>query len=235
MAARVSRDDGFAVMDVSVDIVNDPKIRKLYRHSPDHAGVGFLAYVAVMGESWKAGHRVTIEDAWPAVLPFDPAVVDALVRVKLIDAKGFVSMKAWKSWFTPAESRREAARERWRRANEKRTNPSTIDSAVTADDTASSPRGSSDVTGANHSVPFRSVDSVPVDTKKNSPPPAKLGRRTNGTNPRSLGTNPRSKGTSTRQVRADRKRGPTALASVLQEAARREPVERDDDVEAWTK
>lgn len=239
----MSRDDGFAVMDVSVDIVNDPKIRKLYRHSPEHAGAGFAAYIATMGESWKAGHRVTVEDAWPAFLPFDPAAVAAMIHVGLLDAKGLVSSKAWRSWFTPAQSRREAVRERWRRANEKRLHPSTNDSAATTTETAPSPRGSRADTGANHSVPFRS-DSVPLDTRDSPPPPAERGRRKSATNPRSTasaprqrGANPRANGTSTRQVRADRKRGPTALASVLQEAARRKPVKRDDDadVEAWTK
>lgn len=229
----MSRDDGFAVMDVSVDIVNDPKIRKLYRVAPDHAGSAVVAYVATLGESWKAGQRVSVEDAWPAFLPFDAAAVEALKHVRLLESKGFVMFKAWKSWFTPAQTRREAIRERWRRANEKRAQSSTNDHADTAshnggdsDATASSPRGNRAATAANHSVPYRSdpsrTDSVPSETRDSPPPPAERGRRANGTNPRANGTsprkraaNPRANGTSTRQKRADQKRGPTELHRVL--------------------
>lgn len=55
-----------------------------------------------------------------------------------------------------------------------------------------------------------------------SPPPAKLGNRANGTNPRSLGTNPRANGTSPRQQRAAEKRGgmPDSVAAILARAAK---------------
>lgn len=234
----MSRDDGFAVMDVSVDIVNDPKIRKLYRVAPEHASAGVVAYVATMGESWKAGERVTVEDAWPAFLPFAIPAVEAMKQVGLLDAKGFVSTKAWRGWFDPAKTRRDAVRDRWRRANEKRLHSSTNDSADTArhnDDTASLPRGSRDDTGANHSVPFR-TDTVPLDSREIPPPPAERGRRKAKTNPRSNGTaprqkraNPRANGTSIRQERADQKRGPTALADVLRRASHTEAGDVDDD------
>lgn len=51
-----------------------------------------------------------------------------------------------------------------------------------------------------------------------SPPPPKVGLRTNGTNPRALGTNPRMNGASPRQ----RKRGgiPDSVASILARAAK---------------
>lgn len=223
-------------MDVSVDIVNDTKIRKLYRHAPEHAGAGVVAYIATMGESWKAGHRVTVEDAWPAYLPFDQVAVDAMIHVALLDSKGLVSAKAWRSWFTPAQTRREAVRERWRRANEKRAHSSTNDNAASTDDSAQSPRGSSADTAANHSVPFRSVDSDPLETREIPPPPTSGGRRSNGTNPRVTGTsprkraaNPRATKTSIRDVRADQKRGPTKLAESLREAiARQTPI--DDEL-----
>lgn len=116
----MSRDDGFAVMDVSTDIVNDPKVRKLWRHAPDHASAAFTAYVATIAESWKAGRRVSIDDAWPAFLPFDQAAVEALAHVRLLDRTGRVTTKAWAGWFESAHARRAASRERYRRANEKR-------------------------------------------------------------------------------------------------------------------
>lgn len=243
----MSREDGFPVMDVSVDIVNDPKIRKLYRISPEHAGAGFLAYMATLGESWKAGRRIPVEDAWPAVLPFDGVAVEAMIHVGLLDAKGLVSMNAWRGWFAPAQMRREAVRERWRRANAKRADSSTNDSGghdtvsarlprgIRADTAASPPRGSRADTAANHSVPFR-TDSDPKETREIPPPPAERGRRSKGTNPRAAGaaprergTNPRATGTSTRQVRADRKRGATKLGDVLRRAA----AQQAEDEGSW--
>lgn len=238
----MSRDDGFAVMDVSVDIVNDPKIRKLYRHAPEHAGAGFIAYIATMGESWKAGRRVTVEDAWPAFLPFDEAAVAALEHVDLIDSKGLVTTKAWRGWFTPAQTRRDAVRDRWRRHNAKRADSSTNDPGGSSAETASQPRGNGAVTATNHSVPYRTdpsrPDSDPLETGDSPPPPAKRGRRKNATNPRANGAaprangaNPRANGTSTRQVRADQKRGPTQLGQVLRTAAERE--QPDDVTPRW--
>jgi hypothetical protein len=134
----VSRDDGFAVMDVSTDIVNDPKIRKLWRHAPDHAAAGFTAYVATLAESWKAGRRVTIDDAWPAFLTFDQAAVEALVHVGLLDSRGRVTAKAWGGWFESARKRRDQSRDRWARYNAKR------DAEATA-----VPRGSDGVTATS--------------------------------------------------------------------------------------
>lgn len=53
-----------------------------------------------------------------------------------------------------------------------------------------------------------------------TPPPAKLGQRKNGTNPRALGTNARATGTSPRQQKAAEKRGGLdSLATILAKAA----------------
>lgn len=55
-----------------------------------------------------------------------------------------------------------------------------------------------------------------------SPPPAKLGRRQEGTNPRALGTSPRQTGQSPRQVKAAEKRGGfEALSAIVAGVARR--------------
>jgi hypothetical protein len=59
----MSRDEGFAVMDVSTSITDDPKVRKLWRHAPDHAAAAFTAYVATMAESWRSGKRATVDDS----------------------------------------------------------------------------------------------------------------------------------------------------------------------------
>jgi hypothetical protein len=158
----MSRDEGFAVMDVSTSIVDDPKFRKLYRHAPDHAGSAFAAYIATVAESWKAGRRVNVDDAWPSFLPFDKASVEALIHVGLLDAKGLVPSKAWRSWFGPAYERRANSRERWRRANERRHADAAQSNGSNLDGTTGIPRGNSADTTAIPSVP--SVrPSVPPD------------------------------------------------------------------------
>ena len=145
-----SRDDGFAIMDVSTSICDDPKFRRLARENPELVAPAFTAYVATMAESWRVGRRVPVEDAWPGFLVFDQAVCDALRRVALVDQRGLVSSKAWRGWFAPARERRAKSRERWARYNAKRDA-----------DTTPPPRGS-DVGTATSVRSFRpSVPSEP--------------------------------------------------------------------------
>lgn len=232
----MSRDDGFTVMDVSTGYVDDPKWRKLVRHAPDQLGPAFIAYTATMAESWRAGRRVTIDDSWPALIPYSKAAVDALRHVGLLDSGGHVQVRAWRGWFGPAKERRDAFRDRWARANEKRRAAA-----------ASLPRGDSAATD-ELPTPFRSDPSVPsdpsVDSREIPPPPAERGRRSNGTNPRATGTSPRkkaanlrAKGTSTRQERIAQKRGPSKLGDALRESLTRqaasEPVDETDDLPAF--
>ena len=225
----MSRDDGFAVMDVSTGYVDDAKWRKLVRHAPDDLGPAFIAYTATMAESWRAGRRVTIDDAWPALIPYSKPAIDALRHVGLLDSHGLVQSRAWRGWFGVAKGRRDTSRERWARANEKRR-----------DDAALLPRGSHAATAAP--VPLLpSVPPVPsVGNQEIPPPPTSGGRRktktnprVNGTAPRDQATNPRSKGTSTRQVRADQKRGPTKLGAVLRKAAATDASEMTGEGPSW--
>lgn len=137
----MSRDDGFPVMDVSTSIVHDPKFRLLHRDNPEHVPAAFLAYVAMLGESWKAGRRVSVNEAWPTLIPFDAEVVASMIRVRLIDRTGLPPRRAWDGWYGPARERREQSRERWRRANENRR----VGPQGDSDDTARLPRGTRDV------------------------------------------------------------------------------------------
>lgn len=142
-------------MDVSTDILNDPKFRKLARHAPDRIGPAFIGYIATLSESWKSARRVAIDEAWPVFLAFDPVAVDALIHVGLLDGRGMVPAKSWRSWFDPADERRRKARDRWARYNAKRDadamSSPPLDDAVTA----SEPRGSN--AGTATSVPVRTV------------------------------------------------------------------------------
>ena len=158
VSGGMSRDEGFVVMDVAVDVANDPKVRKMFRHAPDHAPVAFMAYVSTMGESWRSGRRVNVDDAWPSTLPFSRPAVDALIHVGLLDARGLIPAKAWRSWFEGAKLRRQQSRDRWRRYNENRDRNGN-NHAVTAP----VPRGS-DADTATSVPPFRpSVPTVPPE------------------------------------------------------------------------
>lgn len=108
-----SRLQGFDVMDVSTSLLHDPKIRRLSREQPALLAPAFMAYVATVAESWKAGDRVSVADAWPSYLPYDEAAVTALMGVALLDDGGRVPVKSWRGWFAPARKRRESARKRW--------------------------------------------------------------------------------------------------------------------------
>lgn len=142
----MARDDGFPVMDVATNIATDPKFKRLGRQYPELLSTSFMAYIGLLGECWGSGQRVAMEDGWPLILPFESAVIDAMKDVGLLDKSSRIPAKAWKGWFDAVKARREQARERWRRANANRR-------AVTDEETASEPRGSSDVTDAIRSVP----------------------------------------------------------------------------------
>lgn len=215
----MSRDDGFAVMDVSTAIVNDTKFGKVRRLAPDHANEAFIGYVATLAESWSHGRRVSIDDAWPPFLPFSKAAVEAMIHVGLLDARGMIPAKAWRGWFEPARKRRGDSRDRWARYNAKRNGPRTDDDAATAPE----PRGN-DAATATSVPPGPSVPPAPSENdKKTPPPPAKRGLRETKTNPRADGTSPRQtasspryQGTSPRQERQAEKRGrPEALGAII--------------------
>lgn len=226
----MSRDDGFDVMDVSTSVVNDPKFRRLQRHSPANVAVGFMAYMACLGDSWKHGRRVAAADAWPVVLDFDETVIAAMTEAGLLDRRGFIPVKAWDSWFKVASERRTKARTRWARHNAKRDADTALEPRGNDVGTAFEPPLENAVTASSvPPVPSSRPSDPPAPTEEKRttpPPPAKRGRRANGTNlrangnaPRAKSTNARANGTSTRQVRADHKRGTTKLHDVLTRAA----------------
>ena len=146
-------------MDVSTDIANDPKFRKLHRHAPDHSAAAFVGYLSTLAESWKAGRRVSIDDSWPAFLPFDQTAVEALMHVGLLDNRGMPPAKAWSGWFGAARDRRIKSRERWKRYNANRDA-----------DTTGVPRGNdADTATSVPTVP--SVRSYPSGSVNGGAPP----------------------------------------------------------------
>jgi hypothetical protein len=107
----MTRGAGFTIMDLSVNVHDDPKFRRIARSHPTLYASAFTAYLAVVAASWRAGERVTLADAWPPLLAPDDAVEVALHEVGLLDSRGRVTARAWASWFSPAFERREKARE----------------------------------------------------------------------------------------------------------------------------
>jgi hypothetical protein len=232
----MTRGPGFETMDVDVAVVNDPKFKRIARARPDHLMPAFMAYIALLGQSWKDAERATIADAWPPLIPFDPDVVESMTTAQLVDRTGRIPIPAWRKRFTEANRRRQTARERWARYNERRPksgNPNTTDDAATT----SLPRGRNAVTAT--SVP--TVPTVPSEGRI-PPPPAERGRRSNGTSTRQLGANGRAQGTSPRQVassprqqRDDEKHGvvPSGeLERLRQERARHENALTPEEVKA---
>lgn len=115
----MGRDDGFPIADVAVGLLDDDKVRRLWRLLGDQAAMceAMTTHEAVLLASWGAGHRVTATDAVPLWLTPGRPILDALVAVGLLDTKERIPAKAWSSYFGPASARREAAREAGRKGN----------------------------------------------------------------------------------------------------------------------
>lgn len=217
----MSRDDGFAIMDVSTSIHEEPKFRRLSRRHPDLIAAAFFAYVSTMAESWRHGERVSIEDAWPSLIPYNAAVVSALRRYSLIDRRGCIGDETWEHWFGPAFARREAARAAGREGNRRRWHPDSQPRSA-----AIALASGADIGSGSGSDP-RTVPTVPT-VLTTPPPPTSGGRRKNRTNPRARGTaprdtgdNPRANGEAPRQEREREKRAamPESVHEILRRAA----------------
>lgn len=117
----MSRRAGFATADIATDLLDDLKVRTLYRASPEKAAEGIVLYLAVVLSSWKEGQRVPAQQAAPLWLNVgDLAALLARLDIGLLDSTGRIPEHAWASWYEPAARRRDAALARWDRANKKR-------------------------------------------------------------------------------------------------------------------
>jgi hypothetical protein len=142
----MGRDDGFETADVSVDLFDDDRVRKLARTvTVPELERAMIVYMAVLLASWREGRRVKPEDAVPLWLPSDRLVnaPELLRSVGLLDRQGRIPTKTWAKWYEPVRERRARNRDRWARYNASRTGG-----------TAELPRGSDAATAP--SVPFRS-------------------------------------------------------------------------------
>lgn len=116
----MSRDAGFVVADIDTGLMSDPKVVALARRlqSADGTAAHLALYLAVVLESWAGGDRVSIETAAPAwwLAELDTPKAN-LAAVGLLDADGRIPEHVWLGWYEPAAGRRDASRERWRRAS----------------------------------------------------------------------------------------------------------------------
>jgi len=151
----VSRDEGFAVMDVSTSWLLDDKFTKLARDYPRLLMWGVVAYASTKAASWRHGKRMTVGDSLPAWLHYDPDGMGALMAVRLIDRTGRVPVKTWHAWFGRASSRRQNSRERWARANDKRAKHDESEHDL--------PRGSGAVTASTVRPFLTTVPTVPPE------------------------------------------------------------------------
>jgi hypothetical protein len=123
------RSSGFDRMDVSTSLPDDPKFRVLARRHPELLAAGGWVYVGLLATSWREGQRLTLEEGWPALLPFDPAIVDALREAHLVDDELRIPEHAWSEWYLVASTRRQLGRDRQHRAdvNRGRVRPDELD------------------------------------------------------------------------------------------------------------
>jgi hypothetical protein len=108
----MSRDAGLGNADVDVDLLEDPKIRRLIRLNSDEATVtrAIVAYLATVLASWAEGERVPLADAVPLWISSPDDLQAKLVEVGLVEADGRIVEHAWTGWFGPAAQRRDDRR-----------------------------------------------------------------------------------------------------------------------------
>jgi hypothetical protein len=110
----VNKADGFAIADVDVGLLTDPKVAALLRRVQDQHGAmdAIGLYLSLVLASWAAGDRLTLEETAPIwwTEPIDDLATD-LVVVGLIDADHRIPEQAWASYFLVAWERREKRRQ----------------------------------------------------------------------------------------------------------------------------
>lgn len=110
----MSRDDGFVIADVATGLLDDAKVKHLWRElGPDQGRMGhaLALHMATLLASWREGCRVPVVDAAPVWLVVDAELVETLQRVRLLDRTGRLSVRSWNTWVGPALARKRARQE----------------------------------------------------------------------------------------------------------------------------
>lgn len=103
--------DGFTTADIGVATLRDSKFKRLGREFPDLILRAVVAYIGIVLACWECGDRLTAEDGWPDIVPFDGDVLAALRAVGLLDRGNRVPVSVWHAWYGPAFTRRQERRQ----------------------------------------------------------------------------------------------------------------------------
>jgi hypothetical protein len=111
----MSRGDGFRTADIDTGLLDDSKMRALWRalrHTGDSMSDAVVVYVAVVLASWRTGERVTADDAMPHYVNPEGLheLLDEMVAVDLLDSEYRIPLHVWTRWYGPAYARTEAKR-----------------------------------------------------------------------------------------------------------------------------
>jgi hypothetical protein len=171
----MSRDDGFGTADVDTGLLDDTKLRRLIRATRDEAVITrcIVGYIAVVLSSWRAGERVTLEDAAPVWMTGVDDLIAKLAEAGLLDADGRIPEHAWTGWFEPAWRRREE-----RRASGRKGGLAKAENRQAGSDAVAQLEQSQAEALPGSTV--RPVSSVRTD-RASRPAPARAKPRTNGT------------------------------------------------------
>ena len=153
-------------MDVDVSFLSHKKIRRLQMRAPTAWPLYTIAWLALLGDSWKCKDRVPLIDAWQPVFGGQEIYEEAkaaLAEVGLIDKQEKIPPDSWDEWVGPALARiqhrsamgRVGARARW---GEMRPH-----SEGTAD-------GMHHANHANHAKPADVLEKKKTSSKKKSEP-----------------------------------------------------------------
>lgn len=216
----MSRGDGFAVADLDSSYMDDAKLRALWQRiqDADRMARAVVLHQSTLLASWRHGERVTVAEAAPIWLPADAELVSHLVAVRLLDKQGRVHPASWRRWFGAAEERR--AKRRLAGATGGRA----------SGNARSSNREATVEHPSTFAEPVPTVPTVPsVDTPQ---PPSGGGRRSNGTNPRTIAARLTADAEQRERERKDRRktRQRAYLDGRLTEAQRDEMNDRDADL-----
>lgn len=104
--------NGLRTADTDIDLPFDLKFVRLWRLLRDQ---NLMCHARTLHEdlrcaSWREGERVTVEQAASSWLDPEPAVIEAMVKVDLLDSEHRLPDHAWVSWYGPAFARLEARR-----------------------------------------------------------------------------------------------------------------------------
>lgn len=118
----MSRDEGFAIADISTSTLEDRRVKRLWWNLRDVAAMSaaLVVYEAVQLMSWSRGERARAELARPEWMTDAEAAIEALVSVGLLDKSHRIPKRDWNATVGKAIEDRRAERRRTKRLKHQR-------------------------------------------------------------------------------------------------------------------